>query len=447
MTDQLRHEHAQGQPEKKRQRRPKGRANGEGSVFKRSGTNRSKPWVAQITRENGKKETIGYFKTESEALAARNKALRELQQGQLVDKSRQTLKEYLNYWLEHVHKSTIEITTYAQYRHALDLHLIPGLGHIPLQKLSMSQVQMFYSQLVNEKSLGPGRVGFLHTLLRSALEHAVTESLLAKNVCVGVKLPRLKKREQCVLTPAQAEHLLLSIQSDAMRMLILLAIVTGIRRGELLGLKWQDIDFKKRKMRIRRELVYVPKIGLIEKNPKSEHSKREISLPLFVADALEKHQANQQQARIEAGENWLEHDLVFCRNGGHIYPATLDRQFKRLLQAADLSLAMRLHDLRHSAVTILLQMGVPPHVVQEIAGHSNVNITLNVYGHVLPGQQESAMDKWDGVLGGGNQERLAAMRQQWTQYSAEIQALLEDLLKQYGEGAVQMAMNLISLLK
>ncbi|HXR66978.1 MAG TPA: tyrosine-type recombinase/integrase [Ktedonobacteraceae bacterium] len=447
MTDQQ-----QNQPEqpdkKQRSHKPRGRSKGEGSVFKRSDPTRNKPWVAQITRENGKKETIGYFKTEAEAISERNKALRNLEQGAWVAKSRQTMEEYLNYWLENVHKATVELTSYDVYRKGLDSRIIPALGHTQVQKLTTRQVQMFYSKLINEEGLGASRVQFLHALIHSALDHAVKENVVVKNVCDGVKLPRIKKREQRVLSPEEATQLLKSTQNSEMRIIVLLAVVTGMRQGELLALKWQDIDIKKRLIQIRHSLAYIRGKGLVEKRPKSEHSRREVSLPFFVVDALTKHREEQEEARIRDGDAWQDHSLVFgTKHGAHMFASTLQARFKKLLKSANLPLDMRFHDLRHSAVTILLKMGVPPHVVQEIVGHSNVNITLRVYGHVLPGQQESAMEKWTDVLGGQVEERYASLRLQWGEYSIDVQTQLEELLKSYGEGAVRIAINLINLLK
>lgn len=445
-------EQPQDQPEpKKRQRKPRGRGKGEGSVFERkdktsAGRRRLKPWVAQITVD-GKRETVGYFKTEAEAIAARNRALRDLEQGTRVENSRQTLKEYLDYWLEHVHKPVLEITTYTSYRGALHNRVVPELGHIQVQKLTVRHIQMLYSKLLNEEKLGVGRVRYIHAILHTALDHAVKENLVARNVCDGANLPRLEKGERPVLTPEQAMQMLSDVQDSQLRMVLLLAVVAGLRRGELCALKWQDIDFTKRRLQIRSNLVRVTGRGLIEKSPKTVNSQRKISLPLFVIDALKKHQVSQQEARKLASESWQEHDFVFCqKNGTRIDPQLLDRWFKRLLKVASLPPGMRLHDLRHSAVTILLQMGVPPHVVQEIAGHSDVKTTLGVYGHVLPGQQESAMEKWDNVLRVGSEEQHTHKREQWSGYSTEAQALLEELLKRYGEDAVQLAMDVINLL-
>jgi integrase len=163
-----------------------------------------------------------------------------------------------------------------------------------------------------------------------------------------------------------------------------------------------------------------------------------------VLDLLREHKANQQKSRQEAAETWIDKDLVFChKNGDYIPPTTLRFWFIKLLAAAGLPY-MRVHDLRHSAVTLLLIMGVPPNVVQEIAGHSRINITLGMYGHVIPGMHEEAMRRWDTALGDKEAgARREALRQQWQDYSQQSQALLETLLKLYGEHAARLALDAI----
>jgi len=409
MTDQPLNEHAKNRPEKRRQRKPKGRGRGEGSVFERkdkteSGRQREKPWVAQVTLENGKQKTIGYFKTEAEAISAKNKALREIEQGAWIASSKQTMAQYLNYWLEHVHKPTLKPTTYANYRSALNSHIIPVLGYIQVQKLTVRHIQMFYSDLINKHGLSAARVRYLHGVLHVAMEHAVREGLVVRNICRGIQLPRVEKKELQVLTLDQASHLLAATQDSEMRVLLMLAVTTGLRLGELLALKWQDVDLIGRSLRVRRSLAFLKGRSLVEVEPKTVHSRRKITLPQFVVDALEKHQIYQQQIIVMAGDTWQEHDLIFCnKHGGHIHHVTLQTRFKRIVKVAGLP-PMHFHGLRHSAITILLQMGVPPHVVQEIAGHGNIRITLGTYGHVLPGQQEDAMNKWDNALGKRNLE-------------------------------------------
>ena len=173
-----------------------------------------------------------------------------------------------------------------------------------------------------------------------------------------------------------------------------------MRRGELLALHWSDVHLETATLQVKRTVSYVhpndtQRHTYIETDPKTPSSRRNISLPQFVIDALKQHRTRQLEQRLKVGKQWQEHDLIFCNsNGGYYNLSRLFIQFKRLLKEASLP-DMRFHDLRHSAATILLSMGIHPKVVQELLGHSNVSITLNVYSHVLPGLQQEAMRHLD----------------------------------------------------
>ena len=439
MTDQP----EKKQVENKRQRRPRGRSKGEGTVFERKSdtVRRNKPWVAEITLENGRQQTVGYYKTEAEAISARNKALRDLEQGTWIASSRQTVAEYLEYWLEHVHKATIEVNTYREYREMVNLHINPSLGHVQVQKLTMRQVQMFCSKL--QEKLSPGRVRNIHALLHAAIDYSVKEGLVARNVTEGVQLPLQQPHEAVVLTLEQAEQLLKATVDPWLKVLLAVAVTTGLRRGELLSLKWADIDMEKRFLQVRHNLIEIRGSGLHEKGPKTMHSRRKITLPFFVIELLKEHQASQEKIHQETETGWLEKNLVFCgKNGDYINPQRVARAFKKLLGIANLPY-MRFHDLRHSAFTILLAMGVPAKVVQEIAGHSNISTTLGTYGHVIPGMHEDAMGIWDNELGSQVGNQREDLQTQWNCYSATSQAWLEILMKRYGKDAVRLALNAI----
>lgn len=430
----------------KRQRKTRGRSKGEGTVFERKSdtVRRNKPWVAEITLPNGKQQTVGYYKTEAEAIAARNKALRDLEQGTWVANSKQTVAEYLDYWLEHVHRSQVEFTTYLDYRAMLDIHINPTLGHVQLQKLTMKQVQMFCSKL--QERLSPGRVKNTHALLHAAIEHSVKEGLVARNVAEGVQLPRLESKERAVLTLEQADQLL-AASSEQLKMILTIAVTTGMRRGEILSLKWLDIDLERRFLQVRRNLVVIRGQGFHEKGPKTAHGRRKITLPHFVVELLKVHKAEQEKMKLADRSGWIEKGLVFCsEHGDYFYPWRLDRAFKKLLVVAKLPY-MRFHDLRHSAFTILLAMGVPAKVVQEIAGHSHISTTLGTYGHVIPGMHEEAMEIWDHRLGNSGGDQQEALQSQWSCYNAVSQAWLEMLMKRYGIEAAQLAMNAIKALR
>lgn len=427
----------------KRPRKSRGRSKGEGTVFERKSdtVHRNKPWVAEITLENGKQRTIGYYKTEAEAIAAKNRALRDLEQGTWVANSKQTVAEYMNYWLEHVHKSRIAVTTHQDYREMLDLHIIPSLGHIQVQKLTMKHVQMFCSHL--QEKVSPGRVKNIHALLHAAIEHAVKEGLVIRNVTEGVQLPRQQMHEAVVLTLEQASQLPEATSEQWLKVLLAVAVTTGMRRGELLSLKWQDIDIEKRTLLVRRNLVEIHGKGYFEKGPKTKHSRRNITLPFFVIELLKGHRESQEKVRQNAGADWIEKNLVFCdEHGNYFNPRRLDRRFKKLLNIAHLPY-MRFHDLRHSAFTILLAMGVPAKVVQEIAGHSHISITLGTYGHVIPGMHEEAMGIWDSGLGNQGERQYEDLSSLWSSYSAASRIWLETLMKRYGKDAVLLALNAI----
>jgi integrase len=173
-----------------------------------------------------------------------------------------------------------------------------------------------------------------------------------------------------------------------------------MRKGEILGLRWQDIDLQKGELQIRRTLGYFAHHGFVEGEPKTEKSKRKITLPQFVLDALKRHRTLQLERRLQAGSTWIDKDLVFSsKDGDFIVPHTLNNHFNRLLEEIGLP-HIRFHDLRHSAATLLLSMGVPAKVVQEILGHSNFRTTMDRYSHVLPTMQKEAMDKMDDMFGG-----------------------------------------------
>jgi integrase len=377
------------------------RKHDEGSVFQR----KDGRWVAQVRLENGKKKQR-YFKPdqEKEARVALRKMLNEKEQGKLSTGPQQTLKVYLEQWLEQVHKPTVRIITYKSYRIMLDNHIIPVLGHVQLQKLTAQQVQAFYTIKLNE-GLSPGRIKGLHMVLHGALANAVKWELITKNVCDLVTLPIGKRYEAQPLTPEQAQRLLDAAKEHKLETLLVVAVITGMRRGELLGLHWQDIDFDEKCLYVRRSVVRVGKLGLIESEPKTRLSKRKIMLPTFVLDALKHYQEYQQVMREQAGTQWEEKGIVFCNaRGGYLSESTLQGSFKRLLKRAGLP-NIRLHDLRHGAASFLAMLGVHPKVVQEILGHSNIGMTMDVYSHLFPSMQQEAMEKL-GKLFKSDEEKL-----------------------------------------
>ena len=277
--------------------------------------------------------------------------------------------------------------------------MIPLLGHTQLQRLTPQQIQSFYAKKLDE-GLSAKRVRGFHAVLHRALENAVKWNLVARNVCDLVTPPLPQRHEIQTLTPDQVQRLLQAAREHKLEALLTVAVATGMWRGELLGLHWQDIDFKTRSIYVRRSVGRIGKFGIVESEPKTQRSRRKITLPTFVLDTLKQHQEHQQEMRAKAGELWRETGIVFCNiYGGYLEASNLHYAFKRLLEIAELP-NIRFHDLRHSAATILLGLGVHPKIVQELLGHSNISMTMDIYSHVLPSMQQETMDKLDDLFKG-----------------------------------------------
>ncbi len=384
------------------------RGNGEGSIYFRKSDGK---WVGSITLENRKRKVF-YGKTRKEVQEKLKAALHEQQQGTLVKSSSQTVAQFLADWLENVHRRRVRPRTYERYSEVINLHLIPALGHYQLQKLTAQHVQAFYTKKEDE-GLASTTIHYYHSVLHNALNVAVKWGLIAKNVCDLVTPPRKERFDIKPLTEEQAQTFLTTVRGHKWEALFTLALATGMRRGELIGLKWQDINFKAGTLQVVRVLTRVPtkmpkrEHVYVEAEPKTEKSRRSVLIAPFALEALKEHRVRQLAAKLKAGSNWQEHDYVFCTlHGTHLNPNHIVDEFKKLLKQAGLP-NIRFHDLRHSAASLLLSLGIHPKVVQELLGHTQISITMDVYSHLLPGMQKDAMSKLDEALKRqeGNEER------------------------------------------
>jgi integrase len=223
--------------------------------------------------------------------------------------------------------------------------------------------------------------------------------MLPRNVCDAVTPPRLSRKEHAVLTPDQARALLKQIKGHRFEALLTVALITGMREGELLALHWSDIDFVNCSLQVKRNVAHFKGLGYVEAEPKTAKGRRQIKLPLFVVEILINHQAQQTEQRCKNPDAWADKGLVFTgAAGNYISLTTLRKTFNNVLKQAGLP-HMRFHDLRHSAATIMLSMGTHPKVVQEILGHSQISVTLDVYSHVLPSMQADNTKRWDDDFG------------------------------------------------
>jgi integrase len=363
------------------------RGNGEGTIHRRKNGG---GWCAQYTvyTVKGRKRKTLYGKTRAEVAARLSKALSDREGGLIFDAGGLKLREYMSRWLEDSVKDTVRNTTYDRYEQISRTHVVPMLGDVKLKALSPTHVRGLYKEKLS--ALSPRTVQYIHVTLHKALKQAVSDGLIPRNVTEAVKPPQVRQEEIRPLTPEQVKVLLDAASGDRLEALYVLAVHTGLRQGELLGLKWDDIDVEAGTLQVRRALITArggPRLAA----PKTKSSRRRVSLTRIAAEALKDHLERQLEDIDRVGSLWEENGLVFASETG----TPLDRRdltsrrFKPLLKRAGLP-RFRFHDLRHTCATLLLTQNVNPKVVSEMLGHSSIAITLDTYSHVLPNMQDSA---------------------------------------------------------
>jgi integrase len=289
--------------------------------------------------------------------------------------------------------------TSGRYEELIRLHISPEIGWIRLEKLAPADVQ----RLLNRKlagGLSPKSVRHLSAVLTVALNRALRWGLVARNAAALTDPPKLERHEIHPLTLAQTQDFIEVAKNRPFGPFFLVAATTGARRGELLAAKWMDVDLDNRVMRITGSLQRIEgKLTLCE--PKTAKSRRPLPLLDFVAEALKAHRAHQLRERLQAGPDWIERGLVFT--GDHGQPldpdGALRDAFKTVLAKAELP-DIRLHDLRHSAASLLLALNVHPRVVMELLGHSQISLTMDTYSHTVPEILRDAIDKLGVALNG-----------------------------------------------
>ncbi len=375
------------------------RGHTEGSIHRHASTGL---YVAMIDLGivNGKrKRKAVYAKTKAEV----REKLRELQydqhQGLPIDRKRQTVAQYLTRWLEDKIVPNRRPNTVADYTNHVRKHIIPQIGHIQLAKLTPQDVEGLI-QAVARKGLSVEMQRGTRKVLRSALTQAMKWGFVVRNVASLTDAPAAERFRAYVLTVDQADALLDAAAGDRLHALYATALWLGLRRGELLGLRWQDIDLDAGTLRI--EVAQQIVNGKAElAAPKTIRSRRTLPLPAALVPILQAHHTRQLKERVRAGVPWPDHDLVFTTTKGTpINPRNLDRSFKALLKRAGLPKTIRLHDLRHSCASLLASAGLPARVAMDILGHTNISTTMNIYTRIFDDAKREAADVMDRLFGG-----------------------------------------------
>jgi len=320
--------------------------------------------------------------------------------GTYVETSRVTLGEYLRSWLEQLAGSgEIRPTTWKTYEVSARLHVIPRIGTIPLQHLTRGDIKGLYQQLRTQAvspramhGLSPKATHNVHLALHRALSDAVEDGLLRNNPASRAHRMSADTPEMNVWSAQEVQLFLDSLRDAPDFALWRLAANTGLRRGEMLGLRWRDVDFEHLRMSVAQQLV---RSGdrLAFGPPKTRSGRRLISIDQITATAVQTHRRRQDAERLRLGPGYGDLDLVFCHpDGSPCDPDVISHQFVRHSLKAGLR-RIRLHDLRHTHASLALQAGVHPKVVQERLGHSSIKVTLDLYSHVTPGLQDDAASR------------------------------------------------------
>lgn len=378
----------------------KRRSNGEGSIRKRRDGRWEGRYTAGINPETGKqvfKNVLG--KTQAEVKEKLAKALAENQKLDFSKRGKYNIAQWMDEWFENVCKIKVRPSSHQTYRGYIDRHIAPNIGKIPLEKLSAMDVQKLYRKLLTggrvaraesrnqPKGLSAKTVRNINQVISSAMNFAVAQRILAQNPCKAVALPKLEHKEMQTIPAAQLVAFLDEAKVSGVYELYYIELATGLRRGELLGLKWEDIDLTAGVIRVRRQVSRID--GKIVEAPlKTKNAYRTVTISPQAVEVL-----NAQKAKTND-------EYVFpSPSGGPISPDSVNNMLKRVLKRAGIP-RVRFHDLRHTFATLALQNGVDIKTVSGMLGHFSAGFTLDTYAHVTTAAQKEAARTMESILAG-----------------------------------------------
>lgn len=366
------------------------RGHGEGGISRRVDGR----WQASFTGSDGKRHYL-YAATRKEVADRLRSALHAKEQGLYVTGTAQTVEHFLTRWLDRA--DHLRPITRKRYEALIRLHALPHLGRMDIRKVQPQDVAELYQSLKGTRK--PATIGQLHAVLHSAFTEALRWNVIARNPVSAVRAPKVERVEMRILSLPEIRTFLLSIQGDPMEALYVLAVTTGARQGELLALRWQDVDLEAGTIAINATLTRIDGRWL-RSNPKTGGSVRTITLSARGLAALKAHRLRMAEELLPLRQRTEGQTLVFLVNGQPVngFHVT-ERRLKPLLRKAELPV-IRFHDLRHVFASLMLSQGVRPDLVAQMLGHSNPAMTLRIYAHIMPGDQQAAMARLNEVLAG-----------------------------------------------
>lgn len=344
-----------------------------------------------ITKKRKQKRVSG-FRTKKEAIQAMNKMINEIQNGTYVEPSNDTFAEFIESWLEHK-KTTVSDSTYDFYESYTNNHIVPALGNVKLKDIKPITIQNFYNSLVKNSGLSLHSVAHVQRITKIILNHAVRLKVIRENPASDIDIVRVPKREQKVWTKKQVDKFIEAARGHIHFIAFYLAVFTGMRQGEILGLKWDCVDFENRTIYVRRALKRSN--GGELKDLKNTSSYRSIAMNDLLYEELKKHKRKQNEIKLRMGQAYNDQGFVVATKvGTFVLHSNLSRAFRLICEKIDVP-KIRFHDLRHTHASLLLSLKQHPKVVQERLGHSSIEMTMDIYSHMMPNMQKEAVKELD----------------------------------------------------
>lgn len=368
----------------------KRRGNNEGSLYKR----KDGLWCAQVSLDG--RRLTKYSRSATECREWIKETLTRIEGGLTFEATKVTLEQFFDVWLRGKQLSRRQ-NTVQQYEETTRLHILPVLGRMRLRDIQAAHIMQFYD-LKRREGRGARTIQLIHTILHNIFKQALRQRILGYNPVEAVERPKVEQAEMKLLNEKQIQQFLIAATGSTFEAAYYLALTTGMREGELLGLKWADIDWNRSILFVQRQLQQVKGQGYVFIPPKTRAGRREIKVGAVSLRYLEAHRDRQSIQKSLAGERWQEKDLIFPTTiGTPLDCRRLTDEFKLILKRARLP-KVRFHDLRHSSINALLDNEIPVNTVQRRAGHSKASTTVNIYGHSTAHSQDNAAEKIEQLI-------------------------------------------------